>query len=335
MKKTVIPIIALLAFAVLFASGKNGFSGASIMRSPTIKASPISVESSKIVAPAVSIKTSNQADLAKQVKQSIENQIVLPTIAVLPKMILPGDPILITINATSTLSAIYFDNKKVSIFEFDGKPHALVGIDFNEKATLHTVKVSFANGSTTGQLVRVTSRPVVERPLGIPDKLGGNTAKAESELLTNLAKENSILNNVPTATTTLWSKTFVDPLASLFVTDDYGYDRKTVNSTIVHKGTDFRAPVGTEVKAMNDGVVKVAREFVVYGNTVIVDHGLGLQTMYMHLSKIGVKVGDRVVAGQAIAQSGMTGYAEQPHLHVSVKIKGVSIDPVVFMGLFK
>ena len=314
MKKDFIAIVALLIIAVLFAGGKNGF-----FMTPT-KHSPVSFI---------------QKNSMPIIKRSIENKIALPTIVMQPKVILPGDPILITINATSTPKSIYFDDKKVSVFEFDGKMRALIGIDFNEKATLHTIKATFSNGSVTGQLVRVTPRKVIERPLGIPDKLGGNTAKAESDLLANLAKENNILNNVPTATTTLWSKTFVDPLASLFVTDDYGYDRKTVNSTIVHKGTDFRAPVGTEVKAMNDGVVKVAREFVVYGNTVIIDHGLGLQTMYMHLSKIGVKVGDKVAAGQVIAQSGMTGYADQPHLHVSVRIRGVSIDPVVFMALFK
>ncbi|MFA6095419.1 MAG: M23 family metallopeptidase, partial [Candidatus Paceibacterota bacterium] len=69
--------------------------------------------------------------------------------------------------------------------------------------------------------------------------------------------------------------------------------------------------------------------------TIVVDHGLGLMTFYMHLSKIFVNEGELVLPGQVIGLSGDTGYAERPHLHLTVRIGGVSIDPVRFMGLFK
>ena len=119
------------------------------------------------------------------------------------------------------------------------------------------------------------------------------------------------------------------------MTDPYGYIRDTVGSSIIHKGTDFHAPMGTNVMAMNDGVVKVVYDSVVNGNTIVIDHGLGIQTIYLHLSQMNVKVGDSVKAGQAIGLSGDTGYVTQPHLHLSVKINGISIDPVVFMSLFQ
>lgn len=257
------------------------------------------------------------------------------TISILPKTILPGDPIFITIDSTFTPKEILFDGKKLSTFEYDGKTRAFVGIDFNEKNFEHSVTVTLSNGEVLIQKITLSPREKIELPLGIPDKLGGNTTAAEKALLANLAKENSILNSVKTATTTLWSSAFGEPLKNLQITDDYGYDRKTVNSTIVHKGTDLRAIEGTQVMAMNDGVVKIAQTFIVYGNAIIIDHGEGVQTLYMHLSKMNVKAGESVKKAQIIGLSGKTGYAESPHLHISVKIDKISIDPMTFLGFFR
>ena len=86
---------------------------------------------------------------------------------------------------------------------------------------------------------------------------------------------------------------------------------------------------------MNRGIVRLAKHFRDYGNTVIIDHGLGLMTFYMHLSKIQVNVGELVRQGHMIGLSGQTGYAAQPHLHLTVRINDVSIDPIKFMALFK
>ncbi len=260
---------------------------------------------------------------------------VLSNLTILPKTILPGDPVFITVNSTSSVQEIMFDRKKLPLFKYDGKTHALIGVDFNEKNFEHTAAVTLSNGEVITQKVVLTPREKKELPLGIPDKLGGNTSAAEKALLANLAKENAILNAVKTATTTLWSSAFGEPLKNLQITDDYGYDRKTVTSTIVHKGTDLHAVEGTQVIAMNDGIVRVAKTFVVYGNAIIIDHGQGVQTLYMHLSKINVKEGDTVKKGQIIGLSGKTGYAESPHLHISVKIDKISIDPMTFLSFFK
>ncbi len=194
--------------------------------------------------------------------------------------------------------------------------------------------VKWENNETITKNIKITPRPKIEVPLGIPEKLGGNTPAAAQTLVNNLAKENLVLNTVKTATTTLWSKAFQNPLATIFITDNYGYNRQTVAQTIPHKGTDFRAAVGTEVKAMNRGVVRIARWFTVYGNTVVIDHGLGVQTLYMHMSRLDVKEGDIVELGNPIGVSGDTGYAEAAHLHISIKINGVSIDPMTFLGFF-
>ena len=85
---------------------------------------------------------------------------------------------------------------------------------------------------------------------------------------------------------------------------------------------------------MNRGIVRMAEETRNYGKTIVIDHGQGLMTMYMHLSKIYVNVGEMVKKSQKIGLSGMTGYVESPHLHISVRINGTSIDPIKFLELW-
>ena len=119
------------------------------------------------------------------------------------------------------------------------------------------------------------------------------------------------------------------------MTDVYGYSRKTGEYSIAHKGTDFRAKLGAPVTAMNRGIVRVARTFRNYGKVIVIDHGLGLMTFYLHLSKMNVNESELVKRGQRIGLSGQTGYALSPHLHLSIRINNNSIDPVKFMELFK
>jgi undecaprenyl-diphosphatase len=256
-------------------------------------------------------------------------------IEVLPKTMYPGDPVFITINHSSPVNRILWDKKPVSTFMYEGKTRALMPIDFHDKITNHEIVVQLENGESLVKNITITPRQKIEKPLGIPEKLGGNTQQAADNLVKKLADENWVLNSVKTATSTFWTKSFAYPLQNIFVTDDYGYNRATVGSTIVHRGTDFRALTGTEVKAMNRGAVKIARLFTVYGNTVVIDHGLGVQTLYMHMSELKVKEGDVVEKGTLLGLSGETGYAEAPHLHVSVKINAVSIDPMTFLKFFE
>jgi murein DD-endopeptidase MepM/ murein hydrolase activator NlpD len=118
------------------------------------------------------------------------------------------------------------------------------------------------------------------------------------------------------------------------VTDTYGNSRVTGGSNISHKGTDFRAAVGTPIYAMNSGVVRLTRNMRNYGNTIVIDHGLGLHTIYMHLSEISVDLNQRVEKGELIGKSGDTGYVLGPHLHLTIRINGISIDPEKFMAIF-
>lgn len=258
----------------------------------------------------------------------------LPLISILPETIYQGDPVFITINASSTPKELKFDNNNISIFTFDGKSRGFYPIDFNENKSKHNIQLKLSNGIILNKSIDVVLREKIKIPLGIPEKLGGNTQKAGKNLISNLEKENASLATVKSSENILWKYKFQSPLKNLKVTDSYGYNRDTVGYTISHKGTDFHADVGSEVMSVNKGVVVIAKEYIVYGNTVVIDHGLGVSSLYMHLSKINVKEGDVVSAGQVIGLSGKTGYADQPHLHLSIKINGISIDPMKFLAFF-
>jgi murein DD-endopeptidase MepM/ murein hydrolase activator NlpD len=98
-----------------------------------------------------------------------------------------------------------------------------------------------------------------------------------------------------------------------------------------HPGLDLRAPTGTPVKASGAGVVATAQDLYYSGNTVIIDHGGGLFTIYAHLSEIEVSVGDELAAGVSVGKSGATGRVTGPHLHWGAKIGNRPFDPTALL----
>jgi len=99
-----------------------------------------------------------------------------------------------------------------------------------------------------------------------------------------------------------------------------------------HSGLDLAAPKGTQVYAPANGKVILTGNFLFLGNAVLIEHGQGLITLYGHLSKIDVKTGDQVQRGHIIAEVGSTGRATGPHLHWSVYLNRVAVDPLLFIN---
>ena len=262
----------------------------------------------------------------------------LATISTNPEKPIQGEPLLVTVqmtHGTSTVSSIYFDTKKLGVFTFNNKPRALYGIDLRKKVGTSTITVKLSDGTVVTKKIAIAARKRIEAPMGIPAALGGNTSAAATALVKSIAEENASIVGLRTGTHAFWTNSFVFPVAKPFVTDEYGYSRQTGSYELAHKGTDFRASIGEPVFSINRGVVRVAKETRNYGKTIIVDHGLGVQSIYMHLSKIDVKEGELVLRGQTMGLSGNTGYSNGAHLHISVRINDISIDPLKFIALFQ
>lgn len=136
---------------------------------------------------------------------------------------------------------------------------------------------------------------------------------------------------------TLWTSPQADdreglpqllPVTPVRVTSGFGRRHDPFgHGDAFHSGVDFAGAVGTPVHASGDGIVVQARYSKDYGNVVMIDHGQGVVTLYAHNSRLEVRTGDVVLAGQEIAKMGSTGRSTGPHLHFEVRQSGQRIDP--------
>jgi murein DD-endopeptidase MepM/ murein hydrolase activator NlpD len=131
----------------------------------------------------------------------------------------------------------------------------------------------------------------------------------------------------------LWSGSFTAPVKAQ-ATASFG-TRRMFNGKLasIHKGTDFRAATGTPVLAGNSGIVLLAQPLYYEGNCVMIDHGQGLISISMHLSRIDVKPGQPIAKGQQVGLSGATGRVTGPHLHWAIRWQGAMLDPTKLLKL--
>lgn len=174
--------------------------------------------------------------------------------------------------------------------------------------------------------VAIEKRKVIAAPK--PLTVEGKFTSPDPETLKRIDLEKAAKTAAYSETSphALWSGPFQQPLDSV-ITETFGV-RRMFNGQLLseHHGVDFRAAPGTPVLAANSGTVVLARELFYEGNCVILDHGQGLFTIYMHFAKFAVHEGDTVKRGEVLGESGATGRVTGPHLHVSVLWRGVALD---------
>lgn len=206
----------------------------------------------------------------------------------------------------------------------------ILGVDAKQTPGPYTLEAAI--GTTTIQRqVAVVKRDFPVTVLAVTPELeaqGYNPPAIQSNVATENARLNSALIYRPEA---FFSRPFQNPLDFIQIVGAYGNVRKSGSVELQHLGVDLDAAEGAPVYAVNDGMVNLAEEFTNYGNTIVVDHGLGIFSYYLHLSEFNVKAGDKVTQGQVIARSGNTGYSIAPHLHFSMRIRNTSVDPLHFI----
>ncbi|MGA2538031.1 MAG: M23 family metallopeptidase [Terracidiphilus sp.] len=212
---------------------------------------------------------------------------------------------------------------------------ALAGVDVETNPGPSELKITFrlAQGAPQDLSRSVEIHPAHYRTGSLtvapkfvePGPDAAKEIKAESQLKAKVF--------AASATEPLWTGSFRAPVKAA-PTDSFG-TRRMFNGKLssVHKGMDYRAAMGTPVRAGNSGVVVLARPLYYEGNCVVIDHGLGLFTLSMHFSRIDVKEGQRVVAGDQLGLSGATGRVTGSHLHWAVRWQDAYLDPAKLLRL--
>ncbi len=204
---------------------------------------------------------------------------------------------------------------------------ALVGLDAFANSGIYTLELSGAGKRPWRpftQNVTVAPHDYDTQYITIPENLSHLLAP---EIRAN---EDAFLHDIYTQFTPEkhWEGVFQYPVTTTIITAKYG-DYRSYNEgpiEIFHTGIDFAGGIGTPILAPGAGIVVYSEPLELRGNTVILDHGLGIMTAYFHLSESSVNVGDRVEAGQQIGLGGDTGLSSGAHLHWDLRVNGVAVD---------
>lgn len=249
-----------------------------------------------------------------------------------PAVVEAGSPELIRVEApaAATLAGDWLGHKLEFFRGRSGHAwFALAGVDVAQAAGPSTLRITahLADGASRDLSRTVDIRPSHYRTeaLRVPPRFvePGPDAMKDIEAEVQLKKQ-VFAQSAPEP---LWTGSFRAPVTSP-PTDSFGV-RRMFNGELasIHKGLDFRAHMGTPVRASADGVVILAQKLYYEGNCVVIDHGMGLSTISMHLSRIDVRVGQQVHTGQRLGLSGATGRVTGPHLHWAVRWEGAYLDP--------
>lgn len=212
---------------------------------------------------------------------------------------------------------------------------ALAGVDVEAAVGPSTlrIRVKKAGGAehNLSQTIEIHEAHYKTGTLSVEPKFVEPAPEAIKEIRAEVELKNKVF--AASAPEPLWTGDFRAPVTAL-PTDSFG-TRRTFNGKLasVHKGMDFRAHMGTPVRAGNSGVVVLALPLYFEGNCVVIDHGMGLYTLSMHLSRIDVHEGEHVVKGQGIGLSGATGRVTGPHLHWAVRWQGAYLDPAKLLKM--
>ena len=212
---------------------------------------------------------------------------------------------------------------------------ALAGVSLETRPATYTLSLK---GITTGGSPITLSRPVPVMRMTYPSialRVPGKYTAPDPATQARIEKERELKEEVfaELSPQRLWAGNFTPPVATQ-TSDRFGTQRK-FNRIVksVHQGLDYHAQTGTPVAAANGGKVLLARDLFYEGNCVVLDHGQGLLTLYMHFSEFKVHEGDTVTRGQIIGLSGGTGRATGPHMHIGVRWQGVYLDPATLLRL--
>lgn len=253
----------------------------------------------------------------------------------LPKVLLnpatpgPGDIVIVTVKGVEGPVEGKFRDTKLHFNPFQGSFQAVLGIDLFTEPGKYNLDIS-AHDKALSRSVKIVKKKYPVQKLTLPKDMvelsPENEARADRE-------QQKISAIWPNDTSRVWDGSFINPREGEISTR-FGL-RRVINgiSKNPHSGVDVAADEGQEVYAPNNGTVVLVDDHFFSGNSVVLDHGQSIYTMFFHLSKILVSEGRQVKKGDVIALVGSTGRSTGAHLHWGVRMQGARVDPLALIKL--
>lgn len=255
------------------------------------------------------------------------------------RVLQPGEIIKLTVKSNSSIMKAQFNfgGKKYPLGEGrkDSEYFAFMGLDLAQKPGTYTIFVSILYEEGTHQTINkeilVSKKEFPVENLWVEPEY----VTPPPEILERIKRESQLLNTVYEVYTSQWwgKGNFIVPCSGKI---NYNFGKRRIFNNIPrspHGGVDISSPAGTPVRASNSGEVVLANDLYFAGKTVIINHGLGVFTVYCHFSKMEVESEEWVEKGTIIGEVGSTGRVTGSHLHWGVKVRGKRVDPFSLVSL--
>ena len=243
--------------------------------------------------------------------------------SVKPAIIPLGETVRLRCEGAVSPASARLKDRTVKMFkQTDGTSQALMPVAVLDSPGTFSVEFLSADGNAIDS-AKLTIRPTVFPTQNVNLAPQIEELKSSPEEIQTLAAFRNTVSNER-----FWDDPFVTPVTGCMLSP-FGVKRLHNGKPTgeFHGGVDQRAAAGSPIRAAAAGEVKIAKPFTVLGGTVAIDHGQGLETMYLHMSKIAVQPGAHVNKGDVIGYVGATGRANGPHLHWLIDVNGVPVNP--------
>ncbi|WP_456433812.1 M23 family metallopeptidase [Thermosulfuriphilus sp.] len=247
----------------------------------------------------------------------------------LPKEVGPGDVFLLSVAGQAEKACLL--GYCFPLARLSDRSVGFIGIPYGASEGETSLEICFTSGSKKRVSLKIRARLFPEEHLKLPQKM----VTFDLETLDRIKKERVLLRQVlePVSRDYFYLGPFVPPVDGR-ISSPFGLKRiLNGQPRSPHMGVDFAARQGSPVVAFGTGKVVLVRDFYLSGLTVVIDHGLGLYSIYCHLDKALVTAGETVTVGQRIGLVGKSGRATGPHLHFGVSLVGIRVDPLRLLEL--
>lgn len=247
-----------------------------------------------------------------------------------PSLLVPGG-VAVVPTAGRAVEA-RFQGERVFLGEYEGEQYAIIGVPLSAKPGLQTFTLIAADGSRETLGFSIDDKQYTEQRLTIKNQRQVNPNPDD---MVRIRAESAEM----TAAFSSWDETQRPTLTMLPPVDgirssSFGHKRFfNGEPRAPHSGMDIAADEGTPIVAPAAGIIRSTGNYFFNGNTIILDHGHGLISLYCHMNTIDVEVGSEVAAGEQIGRVGQTGRVTGPHLHWSVNLNNTRIDPAFFLQI--